>query len=246
MVSKVLCARLPCQYSTAMSFDVPAKGFRSRLEASFDALARQLERAPTQGVVPPDAVLRLRANWNEGAEGRLLEYLDSLVTWGKRHDLHAARSADELVDLSLPDAWMLACFADDGSSWADIGTGAGAPGLPLKLLRPDLNVTLVEPRTKRVAFLRTVVGKVDAGPIPVLRKRSDELVVKSFDAVVSRAVLAPRPWLEHGATLARRDVWILVAQADAPSLDGYACDVDVTYEWPLTRVTRRVLRYRAV
>ena len=229
-----------------MSFDAPAKGFGSRLESSFEALATKLEVAARDGArVPPGAVARLRENWSKGALAGLLKYLDSLMIWGKRHDLHAARSADELVDLSLPDAWMLACFAEPGSSWADIGTGAGAPGLPLKLLRPDLDVTLVEPRTKRVAFLRTVVGQVNVGQIPVLRKRSDELGSKGFDAVVSRAVLAPQPWLEHGSTLARRDVWILVAQAEAPSLAGYQCDVDVAYEWPLTRVPRRVLRYRA-
>lgn len=116
--------------------------------------------------------------------------------------------------------------------------------MPLKLMRPDLQVTLVEPRTKRVAFLRTVVGQVNAGVIPVLRKRSDELGGALFDAVVSRAVLAPQPWLEHGATLARRDVWVLLAQADAPALAGFTCDVDVSYDWPLTRVKRRVLRYR--
>lgn len=229
-----------------MSFDAPAKGFGARLESSFEALVRQVERASDDGAqLPSGALSRLRANWEASALSGLLKYLDLLMVWGKRHDLHAARSADELVDLSLPDAWLLACFADDSSSWADIGTGAGAPGLPLKLLRPDLQVTLVEPRTKRVAFLRTVVGQVNAGVIPVVRKRSDELGTHLFDAVVSRAVLAPQPWLEHGATLARRDVWILVAQAEAPTLDGYTCDVDVAYEWPLTRVSRRILRYRA-
>lgn len=229
-----------------MSFDAPAKGFGPRLETSFEALAQTLQQAAAAGaVLPTDAVARLRKNWTIGALTGLLEYLELLMVWGKRHDLHAARSADELVDLSLADAWMLACFADEGSAWADIGTGAGAPGLPLKLMRPDLHMTLVEPRTKRVAFLRTVVGKVNAGAIPVLRKRSDELGTKGFDAVVSRAVLAPQPWLEHGATLARRDVWILVAQAEAPVLDGYTRDVDVAYEWPLTGVSRRILRYRA-
>lgn len=228
-----------------MSFDAPAKGFGSRLENSFEALARQLDLQACGPQVPPDAVARLRATWSEVSLPGLLRYLDLLMVWGKRHDLHAARSADELVDLSLPDAWMLACFAGEGSSWADIGTGAGAPGLPLKLLRPDLQMTLVEPRTKRVAFLRTVVGQVNVGPIPVLRQRSDEIGSKKFDAVVSRAVLAPQPWLEHGATLARREVWILLAQAEPPTLAGYGCDVDITYEWPLTRVPRRILRYRA-
>lgn len=187
---------------------------------------------------------RLRHAWTNGGLEQLSCYLDVLIQWGKRHDLTAARSADELVDLTLPDAWVLGWFAEAGATWADIGTGAGAPGLPLKFLRPDLGVTLVEPRTKRVAFLRTVVGQVNAGAIPVLRVRSEDLASQSFDAVVSRAVLAPQPWLEHGATLAHREVWVLLAQAEAPALNGYECDVDVTYDWPLTGVTRRALRFR--
>lgn len=228
-----------------MSFDPPAKGFRSRLETSFEALARQLEAAASKSGLGPNLAAEVRQAWDNGAMDGLLRYLDLLLVWGKRHDLTAARSADELVDLTLPDAWVLACFAQHGVHWADIGTGAGAPGLPLKLLRPDLRVTLVEPRTKRVAFLRTVVGQMNAGVIPVLRQRSDELDPASFDAVVSRAVLAPQPWLEHGSTLARSEVWVLLALAEAPLLPGWHCDLDLTYRWPLTGVERRVLRYIA-
>lgn len=226
-----------------MSFDPPAKGFHGRLETSLERVLRQLESQTTALPRVGDIRARLERNWEVGARDQLLRYLDLLLQWGKRHDLTAARSSDELVDLTLPDALVLAWFAGDGQAWADIGTGAGAPGLPLKFLRPDLQVTLVEPRTKRVAFLRTVVGQVNAGSVPVLRVRSDELEPKSYDAVVSRAVLAPQPWLEHGVGLARNDVWVLLAQADAPQLEGYICDVDVTYEWPLTGVSRRALRF---
>ncbi len=235
------------RYSVNMSFDPPAKGFRSRLETSFEALARQFVTSQERRGGSPElpSIDRLRDTWTNGGLDRFLRYLDVLMQWGKSHDLTAARSADELVDLSLPDAWVLGWFAEPGANWADIGTGAGAPGLPLKFLRPDLGMTLVEPRTKRVAFLRTVVGQVNAGTVPVLRVRSEDLAAQSFDAVVSRAVLAPQPWLEHGATLTRREVWVLLAQADAPTLNGYECDVDVTYEWPLTGVTRRALRFRA-
>lgn len=228
-----------------MSFDPPAKGFRSRLETSFEALTRRLLEFETNspGAASRHDVPDLKQHWPKAAE-QLLKYLDLLMLWGKRHDLTAARSADELVDLTLPDALVLAWFAKSGAVWADIGTGAGAPGLPLKFLRPDLEMTLVEPRTKRVAFLRTVVGQVNAGSIPVLRVRSDELADAAFDAVVSRAVLAPQPWLEHGSRLTRDEVWVLLAQADAPRLEGYTCDVDITYTWPLSGVVRRALRFR--
>lgn len=235
-------------YAAGMSFDPPAKGFRSRLETSFEALTRRLlefeANAPSAQSPSRERSTNLKQNWPK-AEEQLVKYLDLLMQWGKRHDLTAARSADELVDLTLPDAMVLAWFAQSNAVWADIGTGAGAPGLPLKFLRPDLQMTLVEPRTKRVAFLRTVVGQVNAGAIPVRRVRSDELADTSFDAVVSRAVLAPQPWLEQGSRLTRDELWVLLAQAEAPLLEGHTCDVDVTYTWPLTGVVRRALRFRA-
>ncbi len=91
-------------------------------------------------------------------------------------------------------------------------------------------MTLVEPRTKRVAFLRTAIGQLcGKRPVPVLRQRSEQLPKWGYDSVVSRAVLAPQPWLEHGATLARKQVWVLLAQSGAPELPGFRSAVDVRY-----------------
>ena len=88
--------------------------------------------------------------------------LDLLVEWNSRIDLTAARSADELVDLVVADAALLARASHrcgrGSASFVDIGAGAGAPGLALALFLPLASFTLVEPRTKRVAFLRTAVG----------------------------------------------------------------------------------------
>lgn len=186
----------------------------------------------------------VQSYWLSGAADALCRYLELLVVWGKRHDLTAARSADELVDLTLPDAWVMAHWVKPGSTLADIGAGAGAPGLPLSLMRPDVAVSLVEPRTKRVAFLRTAIGQLCAPrSVPVLRQRSEQLPKWGFDDVVSRAVLAPQPWLEHGATLARRTIWVLLAQSEAPELVGFQGASDTRYQWPLTGVSRRAIQF---
>jgi 16S rRNA (guanine527-N7)-methyltransferase len=96
----------------------------------------------------------------DGTRERLETWLERLKEWNARIDLTAARSDDELVDLMVADALVLAPHIPADARLIDVGSGAGAPGLALALLRPDLGVTLVEPVGKRSAFLRTVVGEV--------------------------------------------------------------------------------------
>jgi len=179
---------------------------------------------------------------NSRAKEQLIAYCDLALTWGQRVDLTAARSADELVDLLLADALAISAArpADSGERWFDVGSGVGAPGIPLALLAP-INMTLVEPRTKRVAFLRTAVGSLGRPDITVSRSRSDEFLAASCDVAVSRATLPPPEWLKEGARLATRCVWLLLAKASVPNLDGRATLADVSYSWPLTGAQRRAV-----
>jgi 16S rRNA (guanine527-N7)-methyltransferase len=227
---------------SGMTLEQPANGFRTRLDKSVARLEADLSTNGALGATEHRELVR--SFWVNGAADALCGYLDLLIIWGKRHDLTAARSADELVDLTLPDAWIMAHWVPPDSTLADIGAGAGAPGLPLTLMRPDVRVSLVEPRDKRVAFLRTATGQLCAPrSVPVLRQRSEQLPKWGYDSVVARAVLAPQPWLEHGATLARRAVWVLLAQSEAPAFTGFQPVVDVRYQWPLTGVTRRAVQF---
>jgi 16S rRNA (guanine527-N7)-methyltransferase len=83
----------------------------------------------------------------------------------------------------------------DGSSVADIGSGAGLPGLVLAIRRPDLRVTLVEPLLRRTRFLEEAVLRLGLANVEVRRGRAEELAGSaSFDIVTSRAV-APLPRL---------------------------------------------------
>jgi 16S rRNA (guanine527-N7)-methyltransferase len=172
----------------------------------------------------------------------LCRYLELVTHWGRRHDLTAARSDEELVDLFVADAAVLAAHVAPGN-WVDVGSGAGAPGLPLALLRPELDVTLVEPRVKRVAFLRTAVGTF-ASHVKIQRTRVEALANESFDVAVSRATLPVAEWLRQAARIARSQIWLLVAQAEPPGLPGWRADLDLAYRWPLTGMQRRAIRLR--
>jgi 16S rRNA (guanine527-N7)-methyltransferase len=176
------------------------------------------------------------------AIARIAGYLDALVEWNQRTDLTAARSTEELVDLFVADAAVLAAL-EPGGSWVDVGAGAGAPGLVASLLRDDLRVTLVEPKDRRVAFMRSMIGKFSLTRASVERARSDRLPARGWDVAVSRATLSPADWLREGARLSRGAVWVLLAKDEPPELRDMRVDVDVRYQWPLTGVARRALRY---
>ncbi|MCC6523921.1 MAG: class I SAM-dependent methyltransferase [Polyangiaceae bacterium] len=197
------------------------------------------------GVAPGDGAIALLEGW-----------LDALRSWNRKIDLTAARGDDEFTDLMLADAALLSLHLphppdDPGAPAApvrvvDVGTGAGAPGLALAILRPDLRMCLVEPLQKRVAFLRFVCGKLglEAPRVEVVAGRAEGLGARRFDVAVSRATLAPEAWLALGATLAP-EVWVLLAREAPPEAPGMRLVDDLGYRWPLTGAVRRAVRYRS-
>jgi len=173
----------------------------------------------------------------------LAEVLDRVVEWNQKVDLTAARDADELVDLFVADAAVVARLHDErGETWVDVGSGAGAPGLTIALLT-GASLTLVEPKDKRVAFLRTLVGVLALDRVRVERARSDALASQRFDVAISRATLEPPDWLREGTRIARRATWVLLAKGEAPSAKGWRIDRDEGYALPLTGAPRRAVRY---
>lgn len=178
----------------------------------------------------------------EGARESLATWLDLVVAWSERVDLTAARDADTLVDLLLADAALLASTELAGSV-IDVGSGVGAPAIPLAILRPSLSLTLVEPRERRAAFLRTSCGTLSRPDIRLLRARSMEVQTGAAEVALSRATLPPPAWLREGARLAQRAVWVLLGQDAPPTLASWLPDLDLSYEWPLTGGRRRAVRY---
>jgi 16S rRNA (guanine527-N7)-methyltransferase len=174
-------------------------------------------------------------------------WLDRLEEWNARVDLTAARSPEELVDLMLADAFVVAPRIARGVRVVDVGSGAGAPGLAIALLRPDLSVTLVEPLGKRVSFLRTVIGALGRTDVTLVHGRGETLAGKgAFDVAISRATLPPPEWLALAVDLVAPggSVWALLAGDPAPAHPRARLTDELPYTWPLTGAARRALTYR--
>lgn len=183
----------------------------------------------------------------EAARAPLVRWLDLLNEWNKRIDLTAARTEAELTDLMLADAQELARHIGPGLRVVDIGTGAGAPGLALALMRPDLELTLVEPLAKRTSFLRTVVGTLGRTDVTILRERGEAVAARTpnaFDVAISRATLSPAEWIPLALRLAPA-AWALIAREEPPEVQGARIDADHAYCWPATGAQRRAVRYVA-
>ncbi len=125
----------------------------------------------------------------------LEQYAGLLASEGVLRGLIGPREVPRLWDRHLVNCGLLAPLIPDGARVADLGSGAGLPGLVLALARPDLEVTLIEPMARRVDFLLEACARLGADRVTVLRGRAEESAGRqSFDVVTSRA-LAPLPRL---------------------------------------------------
>ena len=134
------------------------------------------------------------AGLSAGATAALAPYLDLLARWSRRVNLTAAATPEERVALLVAPVAPLATALQPGRL-LDIGSGNGSPGLVLALLRPDVQATLLEPRTRRWAFLREATRACGRGDIEVRPWRHDAWRGPACANVTIRALALPLPAL---------------------------------------------------
>lgn len=120
----------------------------------------------------------------------LARYLDILARWGRSVNLSGASTPGGRVAVLVAPA-LPALVWVAGESLLDVGSGNGSPGLVLALLRPGRPCTLLEPRTRRWAFLREAVRATGAGGVSVLRLRHTDYRGGPADTVTVRALRLP-------------------------------------------------------
>lgn len=121
-------------------------------------------------------------------------YADLLADAGVERGLIGPREVERLWERHLLNSAAVAAAVADGVGVLDVGSGAGLPGIPLALVRPDLRITLVEPLLRRATFLGEVCQTLGLDRVDVQRARAEELPRGATEAVVARAV-APLPRL---------------------------------------------------
>ena len=122
----------------------------------------------------------------------LVRYADLLVEKNKVMNLTAITEPADVATLHFLDCAALLTLADfRGKSVADVGTGAGFPGMPLRILEPSIQLTLLDSLNKRIDFLKEVCGDLGFGDVNCVHARAEEFAAQhreSFDIVTSRAV----------------------------------------------------------
>lgn len=120
------------------------------------------------------------------------EYISLLQKWNEKMNLTAIVEEGEILEKHFLDSlFSSAYFNYQDQSLLDVGSGAGFPGIPLKIMFPDLCITLLEPTTKRVTFLQEVISKLQLKGIVVVNERAEDYAKKArsyYDIVTARAV----------------------------------------------------------
>ncbi len=158
---------------------------------------------------------------------RLMDYLDQLVRWNKAYNLTAIRERSEMIVMHLLDSLAVLPVLNrvapsPGLHLVDVGTGAGLPGIPLKLARPDLRLTLVEINGKKAAFLRHAVTSIPLANAEVCQARVENLSPETLsqgpaDLIICRAFRAMDDMLDLIAPLIGDDTVVLALKGPAAS-----------------------------
>ena len=117
-------------------------------------------------------------------------YADLLIEWNEKFNLTSITGREDIYVKHFYDSILPSLYRDLKGSLADVGSGAGFPGIPLKIMYPDLEVTLIEPTGKRCTFLNEVISQLSLDKITVLNMRSEDYARENvrFDFVTARAV----------------------------------------------------------
>lgn len=154
--------------------------------------------------------------------GRRIEtaarYVEILATTGVERGLIGPRESDRLWDRHVLNSAVVEELIPPGARVADIGSGAGLPGIPVAIARPDIRVALIEPLLRRATFLGEVVEALDLSGVTVVRGRAEDPDIRGrigeCDAVISRAVAALDKVARWSAPLIRPGGQMLAMKGD--------------------------------
>ncbi|MGH8671210.1 MAG: 16S rRNA (guanine(527)-N(7))-methyltransferase RsmG [Burkholderiales bacterium] len=132
---------------------------------------------------------------------RLLAYVDLLLSWNRTHNLTAVRDPEQIVSRHLLDSLSVLPYVPQGRV-VDVGSGAGLPGIPLALARPDSAVTLLDSSQKKTAFMRHACTQLGIVNADVVRARAESWKPPApFDAAICRALGGLGVFAEQSAAL---------------------------------------------
>ena len=159
---------------------------------------------------------RMELDVPPGAVDGLLTYMDLLKEWSGTYNLVAKRERDFLLARHVLDSLSIARWLQPGPL-LDVGTGAGLPGLPLAIIRPETEVTLLDSAGKKIRFIRHVGRTLKLANIHPLQQRVEEMTGgESFANITSRAFASLKEFVEVVRPCADENTHLLAMKGAYP------------------------------
>lgn len=150
---------------------------------------------------------------NEELIDKFVIYLHELKKWNKAYNLTSIEDDREIIIKHFIDSLLYLCFIPESSVHiADIGSGAGFPGIPISIVRENLKITLVEPSWKKIAFLKNIKRKLKLENVEIVQAKASDLVDK-FDVVISRAVWSIKEFLKNCKALVKEQGCLIISKS---------------------------------
>ncbi len=147
-----------------------------------------------------------------------MTYLSELKKWNKAYNLTGLKKDEDIIIKHFLDSLLylkttpvgIDSYRDGEIRVADVGSGAGFPGIPIKIMRPEIEMFLIEPSRKKSAFLRHIIRRLELKQIEVLEKRIEETKVNQelaqpVDVALTRALFSIKDFLKKASHIVRQD-----------------------------------------
>jgi 16S rRNA (guanine527-N7)-methyltransferase len=177
-----------------------------------------------------------------------MTYLSELKKWNKTYNLTGLRKDEDIIIKHFLDSILYLNVMPDGEiRVADIGTGAGFPGIPIKIVRPEIEVYLIEPSGKKAAFLRHIIRELQLKRIEVVEKRIEDTKVNRelplpVDVAVTRALFNIKDFIKKASHIVKQG-GILILNKGPKVKEEIKILKDIKYEMltfclPLSNIKR--------
>ncbi len=149
-----------------------------------------------------DSLLELNISLDDEKREKLFKYMNLVLEWNEKINLTAITDKKEFIIKHIVDSLTVIPFIEDDKSIIDVGTGAGFPGIPLKIVNPTLKVTLLDSLNKRIKFLENVIKELSLENINTIHLRAEDCgrndnTREKFDIAIARAVAPLNILLEY-------------------------------------------------
>ena len=198
-----------------------------------------------------DAFTKCDIKLNDTQLQQFAKFYDLLIKYNDEYDLTRLKTFNDIIIKHFVDSVFFKKFIDLPKRLVDIGSGAGFPGIPLKIYEPDINIILAEPRFKRVKFMETAIAELGLTNVEIYPHKVTEKSYFDVNGVITRAFESINNTLERVKHFLPQDGTILfmkgpevdkdLDEVNEDNMQFYNLKRDLSYTLPNTSYHRRML-----